>query len=129
MQKYQLEVNSLRLIVLCILLVSIVGCVKEPVFNGSRTSNDTQFILEYEVLNDTKTHDMELEEGTIINVVISDNSGRVDILVEDVNGEIAYKGDHASSGNFSFKIPKTETYTFSVTGSKAKGGVSFKVAE
>lgn len=47
----------------------------------------------------------------------------------NVDGQEIYRGDNASSGKFSLKIPKTGTYKFAVTGSKAKSGVSFKVAE
>lgn len=45
----------------------------------------------------------------------------------NVEGQELYRGDNASSGKFSLKIPKRGTYK--VAGSKAKGGVSFKVAE
>lgn len=110
-------------------ILIITGCGNEPVFNGSRTSNDVQFIMDYSILNDTMTHEMKLKEGTNVNVIIENESGRLDILVKNVDGQEIYRGDNASSGEFSLKIPKTGSYQFSVTGSKAKGGVSFKVAE
>ncbi|MCD8503008.1 MAG: hypothetical protein LRY71_16830 [Bacillaceae bacterium] len=107
----------------------IVGCRREQVFDGSRTSNDTQFVMEYDVLNGTKTHEMELEEGTMINVIVQNDSGQVNIAVEDSHGEVVYQGGHASSTNFTFGISSAGRYTFTVTGSKAKGGVSVKVVE
>lgn len=100
------------------------GC-KPQVFDGSSTGNDSQFIVEYSVLNTTKTHEMALEEGATVNVEIENVSGRVDILVTDSAGESIYKGDDASSGEFTIGIPKTDTYEFSVTGNKARGRVSF----
>lgn len=72
---------------------------------------------------------MVLEEGTTVDVEIHNTSGRVDILVTDSAGESIYKGDDATSGEFSIRIPKTDTYEFSVTGSKARGHVSFIVSE
>ena len=119
---------SLSMILCLFILVLTTACTKQ-VFDGSRSSNDKQFILDYSVMNCTKTQDMKLEEGTTVNVIIENNSGRVDIFVEDAHGEKIYKGDDADSGEFSLKIPKTDTYTFSVTGSNAKGSVSFKVAD
>ncbi len=47
----------------------------------------------------------------------------------EVDGEEIYRGDDASSGSFSLEIPKTGTYKFSVTGTNAKGSVSFKIAK
>lgn len=118
---------SLFMILSVLMLILATACVK-PAFNGSRTSNDVEFIMNYSVLNSTKTHEMELEKGTTINVIIESNSGRVDVFVEDADGEKIYKGDNAASSTFSLEIPKTSTYKFSVTGAKAKGSVSFKVA-
>lgn len=118
-----------QIIILGILIiVAASGCGRQ-VFNGSRTGNDKQFIMDYSVLNRTETHEMNLEQGSIVDVVIENNSGRVDILVTDADGQEIYRGDDASSSKFSLNIPKTGTYKFSVTGSKAKGSVSFKAAE
>jgi hypothetical protein len=86
-----------------------------------------QFITDYSILNCAKTSEMKLKKGTKINVVIESKSGKVDVLVVDANGEKIYKGDNADSGKFTIEIPKTSTYKFSVTGSNAKGSVSFKV--
>jgi hypothetical protein len=110
------------------MLFVVAGCGKQ-VFDGSSTGNDVQFVLDYTVLNCTKTHDMKLEKGTEVDVIIENTSGSLDILVTGSNGESIYKGDDADSGEFSIEIPEKDTYTFSVTGRKAKGSVSFKVAE
>jgi hypothetical protein len=120
--------SYLLIIASLVVLIIAAGCTKQ-VFSGSFTGNDKQFIMDYSVLNCTKTHEIKLQEGTAINAIIENKSGRLSILVADANGEEIYRGDNAASGKFSLTIPKTETYKFSVTGSKAKGSVSFKVAE
>lgn len=117
------------LMILSILILIIVSSCGKQVFNGNRTSNDEQFIMDYSVLNKTETHKMKLKQGSIINVSIENKSGRVDILVANAEGKEIYRGDNADSSKFSLEIPKTDTYKFSVTGNKAKGGVSFKIAE
>jgi hypothetical protein len=119
---------SLFMILSVLILILATACNKQ-VFNGSRTSNDAQFILQYSILNSTKTHEIKLEKGSIINVIIESKSGSVDVFVEDAEGEKIYKGDDTASGKFSLEIPKTSTYKFSVTGKNAKGSVSFKTAK
>lgn len=116
-----------------ILLIGLIlnigtGCRKQ-VFNGNRIGNDKQFIMEYTVLNKTETHQMKLEKGAFIDVIIENESGRLDVLVVDENGEKLYRGDDALTGEFSLEIPKTAIYSFSITGNKAKGSVSFKVVD
>lgn len=118
---------SIILLIGLILTIS-TGCGKQ-VFNGNRTGNDKQFIMEYTVLNKTQTHQMKLEKGASIDVIIENKSGRLDILIVNEEGEKLYRADDASTGKFSLEIPKTDTYSFSITGNKAKGSVSFKVAE
>ena len=85
--------------------------------------------MDYSILNCTKTHDIKLEKGTTINVVIKNKYGNLHIFVSNSNGEEIYKGDNPTSGKFSLEVPKTDTYKFSVTGSNANGSVSFKVAD
>lgn len=111
-----------------LIFIFSMGCSKQ-VFDGSRTSNDNQFIMSYSVLNRTETHEMKLEEGTIINVTIENKSGQLDIVIAGTSGQEIYKGNNAVSGNFTVQIPKTDTYKVSITGRKAKGSVSFIAAD
>jgi hypothetical protein len=118
----------IQVIIFCVIIFTTTSCQKQ-IFDGSRTSDDKQFILDYSVLSKTITHEMKLEQGTVIDVSIEDTSGRVDILVTNEDDKKIYRGDNASSGNFSIEIPESKTYKFSVTGNKAKGSVSFIVEE
>ncbi|MGH4119512.1 hypothetical protein [Clostridium sp.] len=120
--------HSLLMILSILIIVIAMGCSKQE-FDGDDTSNDTQFAMEYSVLNCTKTHEIKLEKGAIINAIIISKSGDVDVLVEEINGEEIYKGDNASSSEFSLNVDKTGTYMFTVTGNNAKGSVSFKIAD
>lgn len=47
---------------------------------SNRISNDTQFTMDYSILNKTETHKMKLKEGGNIDVIIENKSGRIDIL-------------------------------------------------
>ena len=119
---------SLLMILSVLILLGASGC-EQQVFSGSSTGNDTQFLLDYTILNCTKTHDIKLEKGTSIDVEIENKSGGLHIYVKNSNGKEIYRGDNTTSGKFSLQIAKTDTYMFSVTWSNAIGSVSFKVAD
>jgi hypothetical protein len=110
-----------------LLFVLLFAACAAQTFDGSKTGNDTQFITSYRLLNTTLTHEMELSSGDVVAVGIVSDSGRVDVLVADEDGGVIYQGDDAPSSSFKLEIAKDGKYTFSVTGKKARGGVSFAV--
>lgn len=117
---------SMVMILSMFVFLIITGCGKQ-IFDGSSTGNDEQFIIDYSIMNCNKTNDMKLEKGANINVIIENKSGHLDILITNSSREKIYKGDDATSGEFSIEVPKTDTYKFSVTGKNAKGRVSFRL--
>lgn len=123
--------KKLSLLIISGVIICLMGTTacKKQVFSGSITGDETQFLMDYSILNSTKTHDIKLEKGTILNVVIENKAGNLDIFVSDSSGEKIYKGDNAASGNFSLEVNKTDIYIISVKGSNAKGSISFKVAD
>lgn len=116
------------LLMSALLLSLFTGCGKQ-IFDGSRTGNDKQFIMDYTVLNKTETHEMKLDKGAKVDVAIKNKSGRLDVIVESADGKEIYKGNDIESGQFTLEIKDSGTYKFTVTGAKAKGSVSFKVRD
>ena len=108
------------------IVFAVVGCSNSKVsFDGSKTSNDDSFLVDFQVL-DTKVYSiMHLSQGDIIETTIDIEKGSVDILVESENGIKAYRGDEVESGSFVIEITEAGTYTFSVSGNKAAGSVHF----
>jgi hypothetical protein len=121
--------KNITLLLLSILLIFIVTGCDKPIFNGNRISNDKEFSMDYSILNKTETHEMILDEGTIVDVNIVNKSGYLNVLVKDTNEQELYRGDNALTSHFSITIPKTDTYIFNITGNNAEGSVSFKVAD
>lgn len=121
--------RGIKVLLINIMILSCLAGCAESTFDGSCTGNDVQFIMEYSVLNDTEYHEMKLERDEIIDVKIENTSGRIDILVADVEGNEIYRGNDAVTGKFKLTIPKSSTYKFTVSGKDAKGSVSFKVIE
>ncbi len=109
-------------------LIAVSGCAKQA-FEGTRTADDKQFVLEYTMFTGEQTHELELQQGANIDVTIRADSGRVDVVATGPDGKEIYKGNGASSGSFTLEIQQPGTYRFSVTGKSAKGGVSFMVQE
>jgi hypothetical protein len=67
--------KNITLLLLSILLIFIVTGCDKPIFNGNRISNDKEFSMDYSILNKTETHEMILDEGTIVDVNIVNKSG------------------------------------------------------
>ncbi|MDD3172514.1 MAG: hypothetical protein PHF63_02400 [Herbinix sp.] len=108
------------------IIIGLTGCNNSNTkFSGSKTGNDKQFLVDFDVLNSTVDNDIPLTVGEMVETTIDIKKGDVDILVENENGTIAYRGNDVETGNFTIIIDEPGTYTFYVTGSKAKGSVSF----
>ena len=105
-------------------VVCLVSC-RTAKFNGSRTSNDSQFKMSYSIFNDTDSARLQLEDGDEVQVDIVSKSGKVDVKVLGDDGEAVYEQEDAPTGSFSLAITESGTYQFIVTGEKAEGSVSF----
>lgn len=113
---------SAILLAACLLLS---GCGGKSAFDGSRTSDETGFRMEYRILNKEESTEMKLTEGDQIQVHISHTTGNVDVIVGQNGEEPIYKGTEQENADFILMVPKTGCYHISVTGHRAKGEVSF----
>lgn len=96
-------------------------------FNGSRTGNSSQFIVDFDVLNTTKSHTMTLSEGERIKVIIEKEKGDLKVYIYDSNHKYSYRSDNAFNSSFVVSIDHTDTYTFEIVGeNNSKGKVEFK---
>ena len=110
------------LLVMCLLFT---GCGGKSTFDGSRTSGETEFRMEYSILDKEEFDELKLTEGDQIQVHISHIAGNVDVIVGR-NGEAPiYKGTGQENADFILTIPKAGCYLISVTGHRAKGAISF----
>ena len=107
-------------------MVSLTACGSK--FDGSRTGNDSEFIMECRVLNKTDTQDLIAESGDTISGKIIVNEGSLSIKIQKDDEEPIYENNGISaSDEFNVEINESGTYTASVTGEKAKGSVNFTV--
>lgn len=110
-------------ILVSILTFSLVACASVVSFDGSRTGNESQLIMEYKILNTTDIQMLELTAGDIVNFDVVSESGRVDISLQK-GGEYIYKGADIPTSSFQVEIADSGKYRLSVTGDRAKGSVS-----
>ena len=110
------------LLVMCFLFT---GCGGKSTFDGSRTSGETEFRMEYSILDKEESAELKLTEGDQIQAHISHTAGNVDVIVGQEGEEPIYKGTEQENADFILTVPKTGCYHVSVTGHRAKGEVSF----
>lgn len=118
------------LLIVCVLalIVSLTACGKTPAFNGSRTGNDKEFIMEYSVLNTTDGQELSAEAGDTIHAKIVVESGNLSIKIQKDDEEPIYESSgNEISNEFDVEIDESGIYSVTVTGEKTKGSVSFVV--
>ncbi len=114
--------------ILCsfILVLSLTACGTD--FDGSRTGNNNEFVMDYKIFNITDSQDLIVEKGNTIHAEIIVEGGSLSFKIQKDNEVPIYEGiDVSSSDEFDVDIEESGTYTVSVTGEKAKGSVSFTV--
>ena len=109
-----------------LLIISLSAC--SPDFNGSRTGNDNQLIMEYTAFNTTDSQDLVVEAGDTIHVEIVIEDGHLSYKIQKNDDEpIAESESIFFSEEFDVEVKESGTYTVTVTGEKAKGNVKFVV--
>ena len=115
--------KSICTLVLVFVMFVLGACVSSE-FNGSRTGNAEQLIMEYQVLNKRDFQILELSAGDYVDFMVASESGKIDILLQREGEEPLYNGVDVPTGSFEIMIEETGSYTVSVTGEKARGSVS-----
>lgn len=110
---------------LAALLFLLTGCGTGSVFDGSRVSSATGFRMEYSILNQQESADLNLTEGDRLQVSLSHTEGYVDVTVGMEGKEPIYRGSKQQYAEFILEIAEAGSYHIAVSGHNAKGNVSF----
>ncbi len=111
-------------ILISLLLVFLTACGGAS-YNGSRTGNDQQFIMDYSIFNTTDSQVLKLEKGDIVDVDVVSDSGKIDIEVKKTGEKALYEGKDVQTASFQLTIPDSGDYKITVKGRKARGSISF----
>lgn len=108
------------------LILSLTAC--GAYFNGSRIGNDSEFNMEYTVLNAIETQKLIAKSGDTIRAKIVLEKGSLSIKIQKDGESPIYKSNDISTSNeFDVEINESGTYTVTVAGKNAEGSVSFTV--
>ena len=110
---------------LAAMLLLLTGCGTGSVFDGSRVSEASGFRMEYGILNQEESADLNLTEGDRMKVSLSHTEGFVDVTVGMEGQEPIYRGKGQQNADFSLEIAETGNDHISVTGHQAKGNITF----
>ena len=113
--------------VFCFLLLmfSLTACGSE--LNGSRTGNDSEFMMDFVVLNKSDAQDLKVEAGDSICAKVVVEAGQLSIKIQKDQEEPIYACDDVATDEFQISVEKSGIYTVTVTGEHAKGSVAFAV--
>ena len=77
-----------------LILVSVVSfsACNFTKFDGSRTGNESQLIMQYDVLNMTDSQKLKLTAGDILRFDVVSQSGSVDIQLQKGEEDPIYEG-------------------------------------
>lgn len=120
--------TGLFCIVMAILLMYMVGGfnMTRPEYNGNRELSATELLLDFTEMNSSFTHTMTLSKDDQLDCTWDIKQGTVDLLIVSESGEKIYQGNKVDHADFRLVVPADGNYTFTVTGSEAKGFVHFQ---
>ena len=125
MFSWNTDYKRVRCFMLAAMLLLLTGCGTGSVFDGSRVSDASGFRMEYGILNQEQSADLNLAEGDRLKVSLSHTEGFVDVTVGMEGQGPIYRGNGQQNAYFSLEIAETGSYHISVTGHQAKGNITF----
>ena len=109
-----------------LLVLTLSACAAE--FDGSRTGNDREFIMEYKVLNRADSQDLTARAGDTIHGELTVGSGALSVSVcKEGEASLYEKAALSASETFDLPVGAGGTYSVPVAGLRAAGGVRFEV--
>ena len=104
--------------------VFLCACTKGATFSGSKTGDEDHFDIDFEMLNTSYSHELEMKEGEAFDVTVEAESGNISLTIQKEDDEPVYRGSNLESTAFQVGIEKEGTYTLTVEGKKARGHVN-----
>ena len=121
--------RALIAVTVLITTMFLSACTKSATFNGSKTGDADHFDIDFEVLNASYSHELEMKEGEALDVMIEAESGTISLLIQKDDDTPIYRGTNLESARFLVGVDSEGTYTLTVTGKMAKGHVIISRAQ
>ena len=124
-----------KIILLTVLIVVVLASGiltltmrQDTKFDGERISDPGHFALRFDRMNRTDSETIALQEGDVLHVSWQIEKGVVDIAIGQKNEEVVYLANDRPAGDkadFYVEIPKTGSYTITVSARESKGEIDF----
>ena len=101
----------------------------KPTFRGTRAANPDGYLLNFEEMNREDAHSMRLDADSQLKCQWEIEKGTVDILIQDKNSEVIYRGNKLDTADFLLDIKEYGVYTVTVKARNARGYVRVVVAQ
>lgn len=117
-------------VILAILLVILLGtgCTfgSYSVVKATENNTTTSMQMSYEKFNGNKNRAIKLDEGESCSVAvnIASESGRINLSIEDEDGDSYYQGTNLPTSSFTVYLDKAGKYTIRVEGDSHTGSYS-----
>ena len=122
---------TIRKIILSVILFHIIlvftacGLCNKAAFVGNEISDTDFYDVDFEQMNSTHSHNIDMDGGESIKVKIISKSGKISVQIYNEDDQPVYRGDDVTDAEFEIKIKEKGTYRLCVSGKEAKGHVIF----
>lgn len=115
-----------KIAISCLLLVSMLlfNACSEETFDGSRTGNENQFIISYDIFTGSDSQTLPLKADDVLWVEVISEKGSINLEIKEQDSKAVYTGTDMPDSSFRVTVPQDGDYIISVIGKKAKGSVS-----
>ena len=96
-------------LIVLLFIFSLIACSSIR-FDGNRTGNDNEFIMDFKVLNITDHQMLKLEQGDTVEVEVVIDSGTLNVEVLNDDNELVYRGNDIPTSSFKIDILESGTY-------------------
>lgn len=69
--------SILAITIFCTLIICIIGCENNQIFSRSKTSNDNQFLLDFDIMNTTVSRSMPLSGEEKVDAMGTQGDGSI----------------------------------------------------
>lgn len=108
-----------------ILIFIACGLCNKSTFVGNEIADTDFYDIDFEQMNSTHSHNIDMDAGESIRVKIIRKSGKISVQIYNEDNQLVYKGDDVTDAEFEIQINEKGTYQLYVSGKKAEGHVIF----
>ena len=101
------------------------GLCNKSTFIGNEIANTDFYDVDFEQMNSTRYHKIDMDAGESIKVKIISKSGKISVQIYNEDDQPVYRGDDVTGAEFEIQIDEKGTYRLCVSGKDAKGHVIF----